>query len=319
MRYHNLDPRHRRHGPWAVLRWSVLDRLTGRRRTAPPGPAAPRIAPDLDLIQDAHGLPRLTWLGHASFLVQLGGANVLIDPVFSERVGWRYARHAPPGLTPEQLPPIHLVLVTHGHLDHLDLPSLDALPRTATVLTARGLGSIFCRRQFVRIIELDWWDSVDIGALQVTFTPARHWSRRTLFDGNRSLWGGFVVHAEDASVYCAGDTAWFDGFAEIARRFPDLDAALIPIGGYTPAWFMEHHHLNPEQAGQAFLDTGARLLVPMHWGTFQMTDEPLCEPIERLRAWWKTAAIPDGRRLAVPAVGETVMLSGVRDSAGAIR
>lgn len=345
MRYRNSDPRHRRPTPWAVFRWGVLDRLTGRRRTAPPGPAAPRVEPDLTGIHVPNPHARLMWLGHASWLVQVGRANLLIDPVFSAQIGWFYPRHVPPALTPEQLPPIHLVLITHGHYDHLDLPSLAALPKSATVMAGRGLGPLLCRRQFARVIELDWWDTVDVernpfrsldgsstpgdersesratdtadhGDLQVTFVPARHWSRRSLFDADRTLWGGFVVQAGDVSVYFAGDTAWFDGFAEIGRRFPGLDAALLPIGGYEPAWFMSRNHLNPEQAGEAFLQTGARTLVPMHWGTFQMTDEPLREPIERLQRWWQSAPIPEGRVLATPAVGETVLLAPAPKSAG---
>lgn len=373
---------------WSVFRWSVLDRLTGRRRTAAPGRPAPWVKPDLELIRATDSAPRLTWLGHASFLWQVAGVNVLIDPVFAGRIGWFYTRHLRPGLTPQQLPPIDLLLVSHNHYDHLDFPSIEAVPRSATVVTTHGLGRHFVKRLFARVIELDWWDTVDIGRVNVTLTPARHWSRRSLFDGNRSLWGGFVVeeverdglgrignpsacdhgteHAyacsaasgtplvtptdnpsdsagsvlgegadnlirgreqegrianpsyEGASadgmefrptvLYYAGDSAWFDGFAEVARRFPHLDLALIPIGGYEPAWFMENHHLNPEQAGQAFLDCGARRMVPMHWGTFQMTDEPLSEPIERLQRWWDAAEIPAGRELLTPAVGETLRL-----------
>jgi L-ascorbate metabolism protein UlaG (beta-lactamase superfamily) len=289
--------------------------------------------------------PRLTWIGHASFLLQVAGANVLFDPVFSERIGWFYQRHVAPGLSPERLPPIDVLLVSHSHYDHLDASSLRAAPQSATVVTGRGMGPLFCKHQFARIIELDWWDTVDIernsfrsldgpsapgyernefrstnaadvGDLQVTFVPARHWSRRSLFDADRTLWGGFVVQAGDVSIYFAGDTAWFDGFAEIGRRFPGLDAALLPIGGYEPAWFMSRNHLNPEQAGEAFLQTGARTLVPMHWGTFQMTDEPLREPIERLHHWWQSAAIPEERALAAPAVGETILLAPAPKSAG---
>jgi L-ascorbate metabolism protein UlaG (beta-lactamase superfamily) len=119
-----------------------------------------------------------------------------------------------------------------------------------------------------------------------------------------------VVEGGGCSVYHSGDTAWFEGFAEIGRRFPTLDAAMLPVGGYEPAWFMEHYHLNPEQAGRAFLDLGSHCLVPMHWGTFQLTDEPLCEPIDRMRAWWRSDGPSNPRRLHVLDVGASLFLEG---------
>ena len=345
MRFRNPNPEHRRPSLWAVFRWGILDKLTGRRQIAPAGPPAPCVEPDLELIHANDAGPRLTCLGHASFLLRLGGMNLLIDPVFADRVGWFYPRHLPPGLSPDQLPPVDVLLVSHNHYDHLDLPSIETVPRTATVVTTRRLGRYFVKRLFARVIELDWWDTVEVGALRFTLTPARHWSRRTLFDTNRTLWGGFVIEAvgdrhvgrisnssdsqfepssnttqadrrsvHPAAIYYAGDSAWFDGFAEVGRRFPRLDLALIPIGGYEPAWFMENNHLNPEQAGQAFLDCGAKRMLPMHWGTFQMTDEPLSAPIERLRRWWDEAGIPDSRGLVVPAVGETISLGDVHSN-----
>lgn len=308
MRFRNLDPRHRGPRRRDVFRWAVVDRLIGRRRRAPPGPPAPSKPPDLDRLQAPPASGQLTWIGHSSFLLQLGGANLLTDPVFSDRIGWFYSRHVPPGLMPEQLPRLDGILVSHNHYDHLDLPSIEALPREASVIAPRRLGPFFTGRLFSRVVELDWWESTVCGGATVTLVPARHWSRRSMRDFNRSLWGGFVVTGAEGSLYFAGDTAWCDVFTEIGRRFPALDAALLPIGGYEPAWFMRHNHLSPEEAGQAFLDCGARLLVPMHWGTFQMTDEPLLEPLERLEAWWRSSCRPAGCRLAVLAVGQTLPL-----------
>ncbi|REJ86862.1 MAG: MBL fold metallo-hydrolase [Planctomycetota bacterium] len=318
MRYRNPDPRHRRPSLWGVFRWAVLDRLTGRRKIAPPGPAAPFVDADLAVIHDETRDARLTWIGHASFLLQMCGINILLDPVFSERIGWLYPRHVAPGLTPSQLPPIDLLLISHSHYDHLDAASVAAIDKSATVIAPRGLARLFVRQGFSCVIELDWWDAVHVKSVEVTFVPARHWSKRTLFDTNRSLWGGYVIRGksdqggstEETSIYFAGDTAWFDGFAEIGRRFRGLDAALLPIGGYEPGWFMKNNHLNPEQAGQAFLDCGARRLVPMHWGTLQLTDEPLLEPIDRLRTWWgRAGAAAADRILNQLAVGETLRIS----------
>ncbi len=305
-RFANSDPAHGFHDAAAIWRWGVVDRLTGRRRAAPPGPPAPRVEPDLVAIAAGDGAPRMTWIGHASFLLSLAGAAVAVDPVFSRRVGWLYRRYDGPGLLPDQLPPLAAVLISHNHYDHLDRRSLAAVPARVPAVVPRGLGRWFRRRNRRPVTELAWWQTVSLGGLEITLVPARHWSRRGVADFNQSLWGGFVVRAGEVAVYFAGDSAYFDGFAEIGRRFPGLAAAVLPIGAYSPAWFMERQHMSPEQAGQAYVDLGAERLVPAHWGAFQLTDEPLSEPIERLRAWWRRRR-PAGR-LCELAVGETAAL-----------
>jgi L-ascorbate metabolism protein UlaG (beta-lactamase superfamily) len=266
------------------------------------------VPPDLELIRGHEERPWLTWIGHASFLGALRGRRFLIDPVFSDHAGLLYRRHLPPGLRPQDLPRISAVLITHNHFDHLDAAAVRALPPGALVVVPAGLGRRLRARRPGAVVELGWWESGEVDGLTVTLVPARHWSRRGILDTNRSLWGGFVVEAGAQRIYHAGDTAWFDGFAEIGRRFPGLLAALLPIGGYEPAWFMEQQHLNPEQAGMAFLELGARQLVPMHWGTFQLTDEPLSEAADRIREWWRRHGPGDGRSLRLLAVGETLVL-----------
>jgi L-ascorbate metabolism protein UlaG (beta-lactamase superfamily) len=307
-RYSNTDPRHLPHDMKAVFRWGVLDRLSGRRRIRPPGPPAPHVAPDRAQLPNGSGPPRLTWIGHASFLGTLGGGTFLIDPIFSEKAGMSFRRYVPPGLALADLPRLDALLLTHCHYDHMDKETIRALPRQTPVVVPLGLDRWLRRWGFERITVLDWWESARTGPLRVTLVPACHWSRRWIADTNRTLWGGFVIEADGQSVYHAGDSAWFDGFAEIGRRFPGLLAAMLPIGSYSPAWFMEHHHLNPEQAGRAVLDLGARHFVPMHWGTFKLTDEPLAEPAERVRAWWSEQSPDKGRRLRLMSVGETVVL-----------
>lgn len=307
MRFQNLDPAHGRPSGLDKLRRLVIDRGLRRQKRPPDGPPASSVAPDWDLIRDHLTGARVTWIGHASVLLQLAGQNVLVDPVFAPRVGAIFPRFVPPAMLPDQLPQIDLILITHNHYDHLDIRSVDALPRTATVVVPSGLGAWFCHFGFARVVELNWWEQVTLRDLRVTLVPARHWSRRGPFDTNRTLWGGFVVDAEGVSVYHAGDTAWFDGFKEIGRRFPQLSVALIPIGGYAPQWFMQHNHFTPEEAGQAFVDLGARQFIPIHWGTFRLSDEPLCEPLERLRQWWThSQRRPD--TLSALDIGETIAL-----------
>ncbi len=305
-RFRNVDPAHRFHTLGAIFRWGVWDRLTGRRRVAPPGPPASAVEPDLAAIRRRDGTLRLTWIGHASFFGTLEGRSFLVDPVFSRRVGVFFPRYVLPGFPLSELPPVDVLLTSHAHYDHLDAPTVRRLPRTTAVVVPLGLGRWFRRRGFERVFELDRWQSVEVEGLTVTLTPARHWSRRYAWDQNRTLWGGFVLRNGSSAVYHAGDTGYFDLFSEIGRRFPGLVAAMLPIGAYAPPWFMEPHHMSPEQAGRAFLELGARRLVPMHWGTFQLTDEPISEPIGRLRSWWRDHAPGDGRRLHDLAVGETM-------------
>jgi L-ascorbate metabolism protein UlaG (beta-lactamase superfamily) len=295
----------------AVLKWAVLDRLAGRRRRSPPRAPVARLVPDLARLATppAPGEPaRLTWLGHASWLVQLDGVSLLIDPALRPTLFGGLERNVEPGLPIEALPRIDAQLVTHSHYDHLDLPTLTAVG--APVIAGLRLERLF-RRAGLFCTELGWWQVARVGEVKVTFVPARHWSRRGLLDTNQTLWGGFVIEGRAATVYHAGDTAWFEGFAEIGRRFPGLDAALLPVGAYDPAWFMEQQHLDPEQAVEALAALGAQRLLAMHWGTFKLTDEPLDEPPRRLEAARARLGLAP-ERVRVLAVGETVEVGGPR-------
>jgi L-ascorbate metabolism protein UlaG (beta-lactamase superfamily) len=292
-----------------VLKWSVWDRLLGRRRSSPDRAPVPRVDPDLALLAapPARGEPaRLTWLGHASFLVQLDGVSLLIDPVLVDRVAGVIPRNVPPGVPLDRLPRIDASLVSHGHYDHLDLPTLKAVG--ATVYAGLGLRRSL-RREGLTCVELGWWQSARVGGVEITFVPAQHWSRRGLGDTNRTLWGGFVVEGSRATIYHSGDTAWFDGFKEIGARFPGIDAALLPIGAYDPEWFMRSQHMTPEDAVQAFLDLGARRLVAMHWGTFKLTDEPLDEPPRRLVTDWERRHLPK-ETLSILPIGGSLEVRG---------
>lgn len=309
-RFTNLDGTGAPAAVLPALRMLVVDNLTGRNPRFPNTAPIPTIDPDLALVATPPGPgegARLTWIGHASWLVQIEGKSFLIDPIFGElSVGPPRNVHA--AILPEELPPIDAVLISHNHYDHLDLPSVKSV--RAPVIAGLGTKEFFAD-EGVAATELDWWQSVDFGSVVVSFVPAQHWSRRGLRDANDSLWGGFVIASATTGVYHAGDTAYFEGFAEIGRRFPKLDAALLPIGAYEPAWFMEKQHMNPEQAAQAYLDLGAQAFFAMHWGAFKMTYEPLGEPPLRLAAEWKKRGLPEAA-MHVLAVGETTEVARIR-------
>ena len=301
-RFRNLDGS----GPNAgsqVFQWAVVDKVAGRRRRSPPSAPMPAVKPDLALLAKAPAvgeLARLTWLGHASWLVQVDGVSLLIDPVFSRRISGIVPRNVAAPLQAAALPRLDATLITHNHYDHYDRPSVNAAK--ARVITGTGLGAAMD----LPATELGWWDTERVSdTVRVTFVPSQHWSRRGLFDTNETLWGGFVVEGKAARIYHSGDTAYFEGFAEIGNRFPGIDAALLPIGAYDPPWFMEKQHMNPEQAVQAFLDLKAARFLAMHWGTFKLTDEPLDEPPLRLRAEWERRGLPPSA-LHIPAVGATL-------------
>lgn len=300
MSFRNLDGS----GPQplrAVFKWGVVDSLLGRRRRSPATASIPQVALDPARVATPPGQgepARLTWLGHASWLVQLDGRSFLIDPVFG-RVFPRIPRVVPAPLSPERLPKIDAVLISHSHYDHLDLPSVRKV--NAEVVAGTGMtGAVRSAAPSVR--ELAWWEETDVGGVRIAFVPAQHWSKRAVFDTNTRLWGGFVIQGSSATIYHSGDTAYFDGFAEIGRRYP-VDAALLPIGAYDPEWFMRRQHMTPEDAARAFVDLKARAFFAMHWGTFKLTDEPLDEPPQRLRAEWERLVL-DAERLHVMAVGE---------------
>jgi L-ascorbate metabolism protein UlaG (beta-lactamase superfamily) len=250
----------------------------------------------------------LTWVGHASFLVQLGGSSALIDPVMSPAlVGGLIPRNVAPGLDWQALPRIDLVLVTHNHRDHMDAPTLRRLGPDPVYVVPRGLGRWFTRAGLRRVVEMQWWQRERIAGMDVTFVPAEHWSRRGLLDTNESWWGGYVIERGGLRVYHSGDTAWFDGFALIRDKCGAIDAAMLPIGAYAPRWFMQPQHMDPFDAVRAFAALGARRFVAMHWGTFKLTDEDLLEPPRLLAEAWRRGNLPQDR-LAVPAIGETLSL-----------
>ena len=255
-----------------------------------------------------------TFIGHSSFLIQIGGRRLLIDPVFATRL-LLLRRQRRPGLDWRELPAIDAVLLTHAHMDHLNVSSLRRTIRRTRRLTGRapvvvvprGVGDLVRRLGFARVHELDWWDDLSLAGLTVTMTPAKHWGARMFRDTHRGF-GGYVIRSADGqSVYHSGDTAWFGGFGEIGRRLqPRL--ALLPIGAYLPDSYRAVH-TSPEEALRAFLELGAGEMVAMHFGTFRLGREPMEEPPVRLLA--EAARHHVAARVHVLAEGETLRLAPV--------
>jgi L-ascorbate metabolism protein UlaG (beta-lactamase superfamily) len=239
----------------------------------------------------------LTFIGHASFFMQIGGHNVVVDPNFAR---WLFVlkRLRRPGLNVRDLPPIDMVLVTHAHFDHLHRPSLRAIVQqnlrtrgtAPAIIVPTHVSDLVSDLGFAEIIELDWWSSSRHGAVAVTHVPSRHWGARILKDSHRG-YGGYVLRAGRHSVYHAGDTAYFAGFREIGRRLSP-QVALLPIGAYNPPQF-RNVHTSPADATRAFLDLNARWMVPMHYGTFRLSHEPIDEPLQLLDQEARKAGIRD--------------------------
>lgn len=294
---------------WDRLRLGVPDDPKG-------GYGFPAVKPDVRFLKANRREDTLTWLGHATFLLQLGGSNILTDPHLTSRASpLSFAgpkRHMAPPLNFDELPHIDIVVVSHSHYDHLDRPTLKRLveqpggpPRYFV-----GLGlKEWCEREGIpNAVELDWGDTAQAGDLRLHFAPVQHWSQRTPWDRNRTLWGAWVIEHQGRSYFFGGDFGYSPDLAAAAERFDGFDLAMLPIGAYEPRWFMKTSHVNPEEVVQAHIDLRSRLSIGMHWGTFRLTDELLDEPPRRLAEALARAGVSP-QRFLVMQHGETRRLS----------
>lgn len=272
----------------------------------------PGVEPDIPWLRQNRSVPSLTFIGHSTFLIQLGGLNIVTDPVWAGWMGFA-RRLSSPGLPIDALPPIDVVLISHGHYDHLDLGSLRRLPGDFTALVPEGLGTWFRRRGFRRVEELPWWSETAVQDVTFGFVPAKHWTRRTPWDTNTSHWGGWVLRCGGDCLYFAGDSGYDAGLKEIGERYRGIRVALLPIGAYEPEWFMGDAHMTPEEAVQTLLDIGAGIFVPMHYGAFRLADDTPKEALDRLYAEWDRRGLPK-ERLWVPPHGKTVLWSAAETS-----
>lgn len=281
-RFYNPGGRHEWPGPGEVLPFFLRKTWT----SIVPRSGAARLVP-FDREAIAHN-PSLTWIGHSTMLVRMGGVTLLTDPVFSDTAGpapyLGPRRLVPPGVPLDALPPIDLVLLSHDHYDHTDFPSVEALAKRGVhFIVPLGLGQLV-RDAGGEATELDWWEEAKVGRARIHCVPAQHFAGRSVLDRNRRLWAGWVIEAGKRKLYHAGDTGYFGGFTEIGERLGPIDVAAVPIGAYRPSSIMRFVHMDPAEALQAALDMGAKNVVGMHYGTFDLTDEPVDEPPRWFRA-----------------------------------
>lgn len=299
------------HGWRDILRWS-------REHMALPWsvraelPTFERATPSFRLPRAPRDLLSATWIGHSTVLLQMGGLNILTDPIWSERASPLGAlgprRVVPPGAALESLPPLDIVLLSHNHYDHLDSRTVRRLARLhpdAQWMVPLGLTPLLRRFGVRKITELGWWDDASVGEARIACTPARHFSARGFTDRMRTLWCGWTVRVAGHSLYFTGDTAYHPDFAAIGERYGPFDIVLIPIGAYDPRWFMQRVHVDPEEAVRAYLEVSGesldsndssrppRIALGIHWGTFKLTDEPMDEPPRRALAAWRASGLPE--------------------------
>ncbi len=265
-----------------------MRRIGGAFRRPEGVPERTTPVPDFLRVNARIMVPTITWVGHATLLVQMAGTTILTDPIWSSRAGpARFAgarRYVAPGLALEELPPIDAVLISHNHYDHLDISTLRQLAeRHPSAIFAVPLenGDLLRRHGIERVVELDWGEQVRIKGVALHCLPSQHWSRRSPFDQRKALWSSWAVIGWERSFYFGGDSGYFDGFRKIGLALGPFDLAAMPIGAYEPQAMMRVFHLDPEQAVQASLDVGARKTLGMHFGTFDLSDEPLDEPPRR--------------------------------------
>ena len=301
--FRNIDEVRRRFRALGFLKWKLTDRRARIPRRLVRG--APRVEPDTALLRQ-EGFEGITWLGHATVLIQLAGMNLLIDPLWGNPVGYP-CRLVPQAMPIADLPPIDAVLISHNHLDHLDARTLRKLGRGPVYAVPLGVEGFIRRRRLRYVVGFDWWEWHELGHLRITFVPSHHWSQRGLA-WNRSLWGGWVIESPTATVYFSGDTARTPVLAEIGRRFPRIDYAVLSTGSYEPRWYMKAVHMSPEEAVDTFVELGAHTLIPVHWGTLRLGAEPPGEAPLLLRDEFAKRDLPPAA-LRTLAIGETLQVA----------
>ncbi|HUC98510.1 MAG TPA: MBL fold metallo-hydrolase [Candidatus Polarisedimenticolaceae bacterium] len=296
--------------PSRTTRWHFMARRLWASFTSPRTFEAPRVANDGKFLQAGLINPSITWVGHATLLVQINGVNALTDPQWNERaspVSWGGPRRlSPPGLGFEHLPPIHVVIISHDHYDHLDLTTVKRLAESHNplFLVPLGMKAWFANNGMNHVEELDWWQEREYRGVKFVCLPAQHFSQRTLWDANARLWASWAMVSPERRLYFSGDTGYFAGFKEIGRKLGPFNLAAVAIGAYVPPEIMKSVHTTPEEAVQTSIDLNAGILLGIHWGTFDLAEEPLEEPPQRMLAEVTRRRI-DRERAWIFKIGET--------------
>jgi L-ascorbate metabolism protein UlaG (beta-lactamase superfamily) len=258
----------------------------------------------------------ITWIGHSTFLIQIGGINILTDPIFGNS-SFFYRRIIEPGIAFERLPAIDIVLVSHNHIDHMETSTIVRLAKEHRPLfiVPQGDKQWFDQRKINRVKEFCWWEALQYEGVRLgtnltcTFLPAVHWTQRWINDRNRSLWGSWMLECAGKRIYFAGDTAFGQHFEAIAKEFPVIDTAIMPIGPCEPRNIMKFSHMDALEACRAFALLKARHFIPMHWGTFHFGIELAQTPLERLRQNWATLSLSEQGYLHEPSVGKPIIFN----------
>ena len=311
--FKNVDA-YEEHGFWDFVKWR-----RERAKKEIPGPQSyhfPLAKNDPAFLRQNRDRNTVTWIGHATILLQVAGYNILTDPHFSKRtspVQWAGpVRVAPLGLALDDLPPIDIVVISHDHFDALDEQSIKKLRQRPGGEKTRfyvplGLKNWFAIRGVEKVFAMDWWDRQQDENLEIIAVPVQHWSKRSMFSRNKTLWAGWVIKANAFRFIFVGDTGYTPHFKEIGQKLGPFDLAAIPIGAYEPRWFMARHHVNPAESVEIHKDIGSKKSMAIHWGTFILTDEPLDEPPKKLAAALRENQIPPDDFLVLQH-GQTIIL-----------
>lgn len=292
---------------WNLMRWRLSKNALGPD-AGENAPQVPQVANDGAYLKDAGAPDSLTWLGHATYALQLGGKVLLTDPFFADAIWWVVQRQVPPAFGLEVIPKGSLVLISHNHYDHLDEDSIKALAeRDAKFICPLGLGEMLRDFGAKDVTEMDWWQKLQSHGVTITSLPVQHWSRRHNQSFNQSLWCSYMIEGQGRRIYYGADSGYFMGFAQYGKLFPGIDVAMLGLGAYYPRWFMHYAHMNLPETMRSFNELGAKLLVPTQWGVLALGDEPASWPLKEMRGWLKEHPKDQGRVKMLP-VGGRLML-----------
>lgn len=284
-------------GLWHLLKWKFANNpYADEKKVRPRFPVLATNVSEIESQGDS-----ITYLGHATLWIRLGNQNILTDPVFTDSIVFFIKRHAPFPIPLEGLPEFQVVLISHSHYDHLNKDSIARLGKKPLYLTPLGYKDWF--QDVVpgaRVVELDWFETYTHQGITYRLLPAQHWTKRTMFDTNKRLWGSWLIEGHGRKVYFGADSGYFPGYREFGRKYGPIDAALLPVGLYEPRWFMKTYHMNPEEAIRAAAEMRAATIIPQQWGVFDLTDEPLTLPPQDYRAAARAAGLTEKEAPLIP-------------------